>query len=146
MGFEVVRSSARDSNLIIPPILEPSGLFRNLVEEVEAFLLGASALLDHACEGVDFGGDVDHGGGEDGIEFAEVAYAAREVEGERVEGVGVFGEEGEGVHCVELGHQRRRRRRRCWGGCAGIHHYAGIGGWRELPVLKTSQASTGPGP
>lgn len=108
MSFEVVRSSTRDSNLIIPPILEPSRLFRNLMEEVQPLFLGAPALFDHACEGMDFGSDVDHGGGEDGIEFAEVAYVAREVEGERVEGVGVFGEEGEGVGGVEL---RRRGRR-----------------------------------
>lgn len=90
MGFECVRSRARDTNLIIPSILEPCRLFSDLVQEPEALFLAASAFLDHTCELVYFSSDADHGGGKDGIEFTEVTYGAGEVEGEGVEGMGIL--------------------------------------------------------
>jgi len=90
MGFESVRSCTRGSNLIVTPTLEPSRLFRNLMEEVKALFLGPSTLFNHACQRVDFGSKGDHGGGENGIELAQLAYATREVEGKRVEGVTIL--------------------------------------------------------
>jgi len=90
MGFESVRSCARSSNLIVAPTLESSRLFRNLMEEVEALFLGPSALFDHACQRVDFRSKGDHGGGENGIELTQLAYATREVEGKRIEGVTIL--------------------------------------------------------
>ncbi|KAJ3571606.1 hypothetical protein NP233_g3651 [Leucocoprinus birnbaumii] len=122
MGFESVCSGARDPNLIIPSVLEPCRLLCDLMQQVQPLFLCSPPLLDHTCQGVDFRGEVDHGGREDGIELAQVAYAAREVEGEGVEGVGVLEEEGEGVGGVELGRGRGGR-----GGCrASVHH--GVGG------------------
>jgi hypothetical protein len=95
VGLDGVRSGAGDTNLIFASILEASSLFGDLVQEPQALLLGTATLLDHAGEVMNFGSDVDHGGGEDGIEFSQVAYVAGDVEGKRVEGVGVLSEEGE---------------------------------------------------
>lgn len=116
VSFDGVCSTAGYTNLIFTSILEASSLFGDLVQEPQALLLGAAALLDHASEVMNFGSDVDHGRGEDGIEFSEVAYVARDVEGKRVEGVGVLCEEGEGVSAVYACLRCRR------GACAGVDH------------------------
>lgn len=111
VSLDGVCSGAGDTNLIFASILEAGSLVGDLVQEPQALLLGAAALLNHAGEVVNFGRDVDHGGGEDGIEFSEVADVAGDIEGQRVEGVGVLGEEGErvgGVHGRLVGVGRRR--------------------------------------
>ena len=103
MALEVVSSMAGDANLVLAAVLETVGLVCYLCEEPEPVFLGGFAVFDHGCECLDLccnGGD---GGGEDGVELAEVCKAAGEVDGEGIEGVSVLCEEGEGVWRVEDG-------------------------------------------
>ena len=100
--LEAVCGLASDTNLVLAAELEAGGLVGDVGEENEALLLVGGALLDGFCEAPDLHDDGGHGGGEDGIELAEVCKVAGEVEGEGVEGVVVLCEEGEGVDGVDV--------------------------------------------
>lgn len=101
MGTEVVGGVAGDANLVLAAELEAAGLLRDLGEQVEAVLVGARLVLDHGNELVDLRGEERHGGGEHGVELAEVPIAAGEVDREAVERVGVLGEMSEAESGVD---------------------------------------------
>ena len=107
---EVVCGLAGDTDLVLAAELEAGGLVGDVCEENEAVLLGGGAVLDCVGEIPNLDDDGGHGGGEDGIELAEVSKVAGEVEGEGVEGVVVLGEEGERVDRVDVARLRPRRR------------------------------------
>lgn len=88
---------ASHTNLVVRARLETACFLRDLSEEPQPFLLGRRLVFDHGGELGNFGGEDVHGRGEDGVEFAEVGEVAGEVEGEGVECMGVFGEDGKGV-------------------------------------------------
>ena len=105
---------ARDADFVFAAEFETGCVVCDVCEEGEK-TGGRGAVLDETGEGVHLGGDGGHGGGEDGVELAEVCKVAGEVERERVEGVGVLGEQGQGVcgctgimACSHRGHGRGR--------------------------------------
>ena len=90
VALEVVRGLAGDTNLVLAAELEAGCLVGDVCEENETVLLGDGGVLDGLCEIPNLDNDGGHGGGEDGIELAEVGKVAGEVEGEGVEGVVVL--------------------------------------------------------
>lgn len=76
MAVEVVCGLAGDTNLVLAAELEAGGLFGDVCEENEALLLGGGAILDDLGETGDLHDDGGHGGGQDGIELAEVSEVA----------------------------------------------------------------------
>ena len=90
VALEVVGGLAGDTNLVFAAELEAGYLVGDVSEENETLLVGRGACLDNLGEISDLHDYGGHGGGEDGIEFAEVGKVAREVEGERVESMVVL--------------------------------------------------------
>lgn len=90
VAIEVVCGLASDTDLVLATELEAGGVFGNVSEENETFLVGGGAVLDDLGESRDLDDDGGHGGGEDSIELAEVSKVAGEVKGEGVEGVVVL--------------------------------------------------------
>lgn len=90
MALEVVCGLAGDTNLVLAAELEAGCLLGDICEENETLLLGGGAVPDDLGEIPDLHDNGGHGGGQDCIEFTEVGKIAREVEGQRVEGMVVL--------------------------------------------------------
>lgn len=125
---ERVRGRARDADLVLAAGVQAAGVVGEFGEEVQAGLGRARARrgagLDHRRQSLDLGGDRGELGGEDGVELAQVGVRPGELERERVERVGVLGEERERVGGVHRARGRcgRRRGRSAVGG----HRWGGL--------------------
>lgn len=90
VAFKAVCGLTGDTNLVLAAEFEAGGLVGDFCEEDETLLVGGGTLFDDIGEVSDLDDDRGHGGGEDGIELAEVSKVAGEVEGEGVEDVVVL--------------------------------------------------------
>jgi hypothetical protein len=97
LHFEEVGDLRRDADLVLASELETLGLVGDLHEEPDALFFGGGVGLDHLYQTVDLAGQGVDRGGEDGVKLAEVCELPGDIGGEGVEGLGVFGEEGERV-------------------------------------------------
>lgn len=91
LGLEEVGDLGGDADLVLAAKLEALRLVCDLHEEPDAlFLWGGVDGLDHVDEPVHLGRQGVDGGGEDGVELAQVGELAGYICGERVERLGVL--------------------------------------------------------
>src|SRR5712675_1483830 len=85
LGLEKVGDLGGDANLVLTTEFEALGLVSDLHKKPHALLLWGGVGLNHVDEPVDLRGQGVDGGGEDGIELAEVGELTGDISGEGVE-------------------------------------------------------------